>query len=79
MAVRIPAAGHDAVMLIVPTAIIGAGFLLFPAFVLAVVMTLAVVMLVPSFVLAIVVVLITPVIAMLIAVLGRSGQGESAS
>jgi hypothetical protein len=76
----IVAARNDAVVLIVPAAIIGAGFLLFPAFVLAVVMTVAVVaVLVPSFVLAIVVVLVTAVIAMVIAVLGRSGQGESAS
>src|SRR5882762_8533593 len=58
----IVAARNDAVVLIVPAAIIGAG-----------------VVFVPAFVLAIVVVLVTVVIAMIIAVLGRSGQGKSAS
>src|SRR5438445_10041185 len=77
--VRIVAAGGDAVVLIVPAAIIGASFLLFPTFVLAVVMTFAVVVFVPTFVLAIVMVLVTVVIATVIAILGRSGQGESAS
>src|SRR6266446_2745828 len=48
MAMRIVAAGRDAIVLIVPTAVIGAGFLFFPAFVLAVVMTFAVVVFVPT-------------------------------
>src|SRR5256885_11903874 len=37
VAVRIAAPGHDAVMVIVPITIVVAGFLFFPAFVLAIV------------------------------------------
>jgi hypothetical protein len=74
MAMGIVAPGFHAVVLMVPAAIIGTGFLLFPALVFAVVVPLVVAaMLVPPIVLAIIVVLVAAMIAMLIAVLGRSG------
>src|SRR5713226_2639697 len=64
-------AGNDAVVLVVPAAIVVARFLLFPAFVLVVVMAVVALVLFLTLVLAIVV--------MIVAVLGRSGQGQSAS
>src|SRR5258708_23763323 len=74
----IVAARNDAVVLIVPAAIIGAGFLFFPSFVLSVVMTFAVVVFVPTFVLSIVVGLVTVVIAMIVPLLVPERPAKSA-
>src|SRR5689334_13949297 len=72
MAARIGTAGNDTVVLVIPGAIIGAGLLLFPAFVLAIVVAVVVaVVFVPSLVLAIFV--------MFIAVLRRGAEGQSTS
>src|SRR5713226_6088378 len=70
VAARIVFAGNDAVVLVVPSAIVGACFLLFPAFVLAVV--------VPVVALVLFLALVFAIVVMIVAVLGRSGQGQSA-
>src|SRR5258707_3283294 len=75
----ISAARTDALVVIVPIAMVLADLVLLPPFVLAVVVALVVAVLVPSFMLAIVVMVVTAVIAMLIAVLERNSQGQSAS
>src|SRR5712692_9377208 len=58
-------AGNDAVVLVVPPAIVGACFLLFPAFVLTVV--------VPVVALVLFLALVFAIVVMIVAVLGRSG------
>lgn len=77
VAPRVVPVGDDAVMLVIPVAIILAGFLLFPAFVLAVVMAVVIAfVLFPAFVLSIVVMLVA--VAMLVAILGGGGQCHGA-
>jgi hypothetical protein len=74
----ISAARTDAFVVIVPIAVVLADLVLLPTFVLAIVVMvfIAAVVLVPAFVFAIIVMLVA--VAMFIAVLGRSGQGQSA-
>src|SRR5258708_6097649 len=74
----ISAARTDAFVVIVPIAMVLADLVLLPTFVLAVIVTvfIAALVLAPAFVLAIIVMLVA--VAMLIAVLGRSVEGQSA-
>src|SRR5216683_2853242 len=63
-------AGNDAVVLLIPAAIVVARFLLFPAFVLTVVMPVV------AFVLFLA--LVPAIVVMVVAVLRRNGQGQGA-
>lgn len=73
VAARIVFAWNDAVVLVIPTAVVVARFLLFPAFVLTVVMPVVALVLFLILVLAVVVMIVA--IATVVAVLGWSGEG----
>jgi hypothetical protein len=78
MAAGIVATGNDAVVLMIPSAIIVTDFLLLPTFVLAIVMAIVAAVFIRSLVLAIIVMLIAAVVAMIVAVLGRGSNRDGA-
>ena len=71
VAARIAVVGDDTVVLMILAAIIGAGFLFLPTFMLTVVVAVIAIVLVPAFVFAVIVVLVAA--AMIVTILGRSG------
>jgi hypothetical protein len=82
--VRVAAAGDNAIVVIVPTAIVVAHLALVPSLVSSVVVMIVAIVFVPSFVLAIIVavvivVLVATAFAMVIAVLGGRGDHQDAS